>query len=167
MGNTTGVHVDDIIIRQAVEDDVDRIGELWKRLVTHHRLLDEQLPEAAEDGDKLYAHHILNRLEDQLTRVFVAEVDGQVVGYVFGIVVDLVPEMFIAEPGGFLADIYVDEKYRGKGIGRDLVDALTKWFRARGVAYVELYVANKNDDARDFWDKIGAKDLMTRVRFKI
>ena len=167
MENTTGVHVDDVMIRQAVEDDVDRIGELWTRLVTHHRLLDDQLPEAADDGDTLYARHILNRLEDQLTRVFVAEVDGQVVGYVFGIVVDLVPEMFIAEPGGFLADIYVEEKYRGKGIGRDLVNSLAKWFRTRGVAYVELYVANKNDDARGFWDKIGAKDLMTRVRFKI
>ena len=167
MENITGVHVDDIIIRQAVEDDVDRIGELWTQLVTHHRLLDEQLPEAAEDGNTLYARHILNRLEDQYTRVFVAESEGQVVGYVFGIVVDLVPEMFIAEPGGFLADIYVDEKYRGKGIGRDLVDALTKWFRTRGVSYVELYVANKNDGARGFWDKIGAKDLMTRVRFKI
>lgn len=167
MEDTTGVHVDDVIIREAVEDDVDRIGALWKKLVSYHRGLDDQLPEAAEDGDKLYARHLLNRLTDQYTHIVVAESDGEVVGFVFGIIVDLVPEMFIAETGGFLADIFVDEAYRGRGVGRDLVDALSKWFRERGVGYVELYVANKNGDARAFWDKMGARELMTRLRFNI
>jgi len=159
--------VDAIVIRPASEFHVDTIGELWIKLVAYHRGLDDKLPEAAKDGGKLYARRILDRLEDTHAQAFVAEKDGRVIGYVLGVIVDLVPEMFAQETGGFLADIFVEEAERGQGVGRKLVNALTEWFRSRGIAHIELYVASRNESGRVFWQSVGGREIMRRIRIEL
>ena len=161
------IHVDDIVIRSARISDCDVIGDLWEQLVLFHRELDESLPIAVEDGGKLYADRIIDRLNDTQTRVLVADYNGRVVGFVLGVIIDLVPEMFIQQTGGFLADIYVHDDYRRRGIGQKLVNELLEWYRSKGVSYLELYVATKNNNAREFWDAIGGRDIMNRKRIQL
>jgi len=160
-------HVDDIVIRSARISDGDAIGDLWEQLVLFHQQLDESLPMAIEEGGKLYADRIIDRLNDTQTQVLVAEANGQVIGFVLGVIIDLVPEMFVQQIGGFLADIYVHEDYRRRGIGQKLVDELLDWYRSKGVSYLELYVATKNNNAREFWDSIGGRDIMNRKRIQL
>jgi ribosomal protein S18 acetylase RimI-like enzyme len=155
------------MIRLAKQEDADAIARMWEDLVRYHHIMDSDLPDSAPNGGKVYAHRITDRLNDTHTRVLVAEEDGKVVGYVLGVIVDLVPEMFVQEDGGFLADIYVDEAYRGKGIGRALVEALRVWFGECGVRYFEWYVASHNENARAFWRAVGGRDMMIRMRTNI
>lgn len=151
-------------IRLAVETDAEAIARLWEALVKFHQTIDPDLPAAAPGGGMLYAQRLTNRLHDTHTRVLVAEVDGKVVGYVLGVIVDLTPEMFAQENSGFLADIYVDEAYRTQGIGRGLVESLRNWFAERGVKHFEWYVASQNETGRAFWTAIGGRDMMVRMR---
>lgn len=153
-----------VVIRTVTEDDVDIVGDMWEKLVTLHRDLDAALPRSTPDGARLYARRIRDKIGDSSTGTFVAEVDGQIVGYVLGVVVDLAPEMFASETAGFLADIFVEAEYRRAGVGRKLVQALGDWFQSRGVTYLELYVANSNADGRAFWASLGGRDMMRRVR---
>lgn len=153
-----------MIIRPVKEADADRVGELWKALIQHHRMLDEAMPTPAADGAYRYAQRVRNSQHDDQTVVFVAEVDGEIAGYVMGVIVDLLPEMFEEERGGFLADIYVDPAYRQQGLGRGLVKALKNWFRGREVDYFEWYVAAANMDAIAFWRTLGGRDVMLRMR---
>ena len=155
------------MIRRATEADVDAIGALWEKLALYHCALDPDLPQPADNGGALYAQRIRSRLNDSHTRVLVAEVDGQVVGFVLGVLVDYVPEMFRQQMGGFLADIYVDDAHRTRGIGRALVDKLAEWFRAHGIDYYEWYVAANNPTARAFWAAQGGRDLMIRMRKRL
>jgi len=155
------------MIRTAVASDAVVIGKMWEKLVTYHRRIDDDMPQATANGPELYARSLMNRLEDSHTRVLVAEVDGRVVGYVLGVVVDLVPEMFEHEAGGFLADIYVEDAYRGRGIGRALVENLAAWFRTHGVNHFEWHVAASNVEALGFWRALGGRDLMIRMRANI
>lgn len=159
--------MDNVIIRPAIEADAEMIGHLWEDLVAYHRRLDETLPTAVRDGHRVYARRIVDRLYDTHTRVFVAVDGDRVIGYVLGVIVDLVPEMFAPEEGGFLADIFVDETYRGRGVGRKLVNALAEWFRSRGISYLEWYVAARNDAGRLFWESIGGREMMIRMRVEL
>jgi len=156
--------MDDIVIRPAVEGDAQAIGELWEKLVAYHHALDPRLPTASDGGAALYARRVQDRIDDTHTRFIVAERDGVIVGYVLGVIVDMVPEMFRPQVGGFLADIFVEETMRGHGIGRRLVEALTDWFHTRGVQHMEWYVAAHNDAGRKFWDAVGGKDIVIRMR---
>ncbi len=155
------------MIRSARQEDAAAIARLWEHLVAYHQTLDGDLPQAAAEGGKRYAERLINRLDDTHTQVFVAEEGGKVVGYVLGVIADFVPEMFMPTIGGFLADIYVEDSNRRTGIGRALVETLMDWFRSRSVRYVEWYVASNNTAGRAFWQAVGGRDLMIRMRVNL
>ena len=152
------------MIRPATASDAPAISRLWEKLVAYHQTLDPDMPAAAPDGAARYGRSLVDRLDDNHTCVLVAEVDEQVVGYVLGVVVDLMPEMFEYHAGGFLADIFVEEAYRGQGIGRALVRALEDWFRDKELRYFEWHVASSNKSALAFWEAMGGHSFMVRMR---
>ncbi len=152
------------MIRLATVSDVPAISRLWEKLVAYHQALGQDMPAAVPDGAARYGRSLADRLDDNHTRVLVAEVDGQVVGYVLGVVVDLMPEIFEHHAGGFLADIFVEESYRGRGLGRALVRALEDWFRHNGLRYFEWHVASSNKSALAFWEAMGGHSFMVRMR---
>ena len=137
---------------------------MWERLVAYHRELDKDLPPATQDGGRRYAKSLAERVDDTHTCTYVAETDGQLIGYVLGVMVDFPPEMFEQEPSGFLADIYVEEPYRKLGVGRALVNALAEWFAAKGLRYFEWHAAAKNLDGIGFWKALGGREVMLRMR---
>lgn len=156
-----------MLIRPAQKHDAPAIGELWLKLATYHRKLDAAMPHPAADGAKQYARRILQQLDDPYMKVFVAVDDTAedvLVGYVMGLVVDLLPEMFEQERAGFLADIYVEPHVRGQGVGKALVSALRQWFKGRGLGYFEWYVAAANLQAIGFWQAMGGREVMLRMR---
>ena len=107
--------MDDIIIRPAYEADVEAISHLWQELVAFHHTLGDGFPISTTDGYQLYARHIQGRLSDANAHILVAEDtqnDGRIVGYIFGIITDMLPEMFEQKTEAFLADIFVEEQYR-------------------------------------------------------
>ena len=97
----------------------------------------------------------------------VAEVDGQVVGFVLGMVIDLMPDIFDQRPSGFLADIYVEPQVRRQGVGRSLVNALVEWFRQCGIHAFDWHVSSNNSEGIAFWRSIGGRDVMIRMRAEV
>jgi len=154
-----------MIIRPVKREEVDEVGKLWFELVTYHRDLSDMMPIPAEDGAERYAARIRWSVDDNHVQTFVAEDEGKLVGYVFGTVVDLLPETFKDERAGILGDIYVAADKRGTGVGTALVQAMKDWFKLRGVSHYELHVAAMNKQGIRFWEKtMGAKNVMIRMR---
>jgi GNAT superfamily N-acetyltransferase len=156
--------VAEVKIRAAAAADADAVAAMWESLVEYHVALDDGLPPAAPNGARRYARRLLERAADPLTQVLIAEVDGIAAGYVLGVVVDLVPEMFEQEASGFLADIFVVEAFRRAGVGEALVEALGAWFKARGIRYFEWHVAARNAAGLAFWQAMGGREVMIRMR---
>ncbi|MCY3946519.1 MAG: GNAT family N-acetyltransferase [Anaerolineaceae bacterium] len=155
------------MIRPAHAGDAVAIGRLWQQLVSHHQAIDAAMPRATPDGPMRYGRNLSDRLADSHTRVFVAEEEGRVVGYVLGVVVDLMPDMFEQQAGGFLADIFVEASFRRQGHGRALVGALTDWFRQQGLGHYEWHVPTSNSDAVAFWRAMGGTPWQLRMRAEL
>jgi GNAT superfamily N-acetyltransferase len=154
-----------MIIRPAKEADTERIGEMWLDLVNYHRVLDDSMPTPAKDGHHRYAQRIRYSLNDSYQKVLVAEENGELLGYVTGMIIDIVPEMFIEERAGMIGDIYVQPNQRGKGIGKALMQVMKDWFKLRGVSYYEWSVASQNIDGVRFWEEsMKGKSIMLRMR---
>lgn len=156
--------LDEVLIRPATVEDAEAIARMWERLVEYHRNLDHDLPPATADGPRRYARSLAQRVDDTHTCTYVAEGDGQLIGYILGVIVDFPPEMFEQEPSGFLADIYVEDAYRGQGVGSALVNALAEWFEQKGLTYFEWHVAARNTVGLRFWRKMGGREVMVRMR---
>ena len=152
------------MIRLAEALDAERIGELWAEMVAYHAALDPQTFRPAECGAERYARSILDRLADPDARVLVAQMDGAVVGYVNGVIADITTELFMPLRCGLLADIYLQAAYRRRGLGRQLVERLTLWFRSRDVSHFEWQVSAENREALAFWKAIGGETTMLRMR---
>ena len=154
-----------MIIRAVTREDADKVGQLWLELVTFHRQLSDLMPIPADEGVQRYASRIRWSIDDNHVQAFVAEENGELIGYVYGTVVDLLPEMFMDERAGIVGDIYVKAANRGQGVGTALMQAMKDWFKLREVNHYEWYVAAMNESGIRFWEKtMGGKRVMMRMR---
>ncbi len=77
---------------------------------------------------------------------FVAEDNGEIVGVIMS-----------GHDGrrGFIHHTTVKEEYRGRGIGKKLVDSALAALEAEGIHKVALVAFEKNVSGNVFWEKIG------------
>ena len=66
---------------------------------------------------------------------------------------------FLAKPGIYLEDLFVDPSVRGKGIGKALLQAVAKLAVQRGCGRFEWAVLDWNRPAIDFYESLGAKPM--------
>lgn len=63
---------------------------------------------------------------------------------------------FIVKPGLWLDDLYVYEPYRGRGIGKALIEKLCKIADDSGCGRVDWLVSRHNEKGQKFYESIGA-----------
>lgn len=104
--------------------------------------------EAVEEFlDDYYAvEDLRTRYRDAASTTFVAEVDGEVVGYAAGVPTDEAYD---------LGSIYVYPERQGEGIGSRLVDEIEAQAREEDYDTLRLVVMADNDHAREFYEARG------------
>lgn len=66
---------------------------------------------------------------------------------------------FLAKPGLYLEDLFVQPERRGRGIGKALLLHLAKLANTRGYGRMEWSVLDWNQPAIEFYESIGARRL--------
>jgi GNAT superfamily N-acetyltransferase len=83
----------------------------------------------------------------------VAEVDGTIVAFALFFTNF---STFLGRPGLYLEDLYVQPAFRGRGIGKSLLQHLGALAVERGCGRFEWSVLDWNADAIAFYEKMGA-----------
>jgi len=104
------------------------------------------------------ATHFFVELYRDYARLWVAEIEGQVVGYIcFWIIAD----------EAHLANIAVHPSCRGQGVGSELLRVFLRFARRRGARRALLEVRASNRVARRFYEKFGfEKDGVRRSYYQ-
>jgi len=66
---------------------------------------------------------------------------------------------FLAQPGLYLEDLFVQPEFRGRGIGKALLLHLAKIANTRGCGRMEWTVLDWNQPAIGFYEKLGARRM--------
>ncbi|NRA39060.1 MAG: GNAT family N-acetyltransferase [Planctomycetes bacterium] len=68
---------------------------------------------------------------------------------------------------GYLHHMFVDETYRGQGIGKKIFSQVVTRLEKEKIAKAHLMVVNENTNAKFFWEKIGChqRDDITLFSF--
>ena len=74
---------------------------------------------------------------------------------------------FKGRPGIYLEDLFVDPKYRGKGIGKKLLQELARRALESNFARLEWSVLDWNPPAIQFYESIGAKKMEEWFTFRM
>lgn len=67
----------------------------------------------------------------------------------------------------YLKELYVAGPYRRRGVGRLLMDGLHRIAAERGCSRVEWTTEDGNMGARAFYERVGAKPLVSKVFYRI
>jgi GNAT superfamily N-acetyltransferase len=148
---------ENIKIRKAELKDVTTILNLIKELAEYERLLDKVT--ATEDKliDTIFG-------KDKFVEVWLAEINNEPAGQV---IFFRNYSTFLANPGYYIEDIYVRLQFRGKGIGKKLLNKVIELAAEKNYGRVEWCVLNWNEPAIDFYKKIGAVSMDEWMTFRL
>ena len=150
-------------IRRATEADAPALGRLGALLLRAHHAFDPQRFMApGRDPESGYGWFLGSQIGDDDVAVFVAERDGDVIGYVYA---GLEPRSWkeLREACGFIHDVAVREEGRRGGVATALVDAAISWLRSRGAPRVVLWSADQNAPAQRLFDRLGFRRTMVEM----
>src|SRR3712207_4213499 len=155
---TAGVRV-----RNATRGDVAALGRLGALLVrTHHEFDPKRFIAATPRTERGYGSFLGSQLQEPDVAVFVAEEGGAVIGYAYA-GVEASDYMSLRGPAGVLHDVIVDPSYRGRGVGRLLLDATLAFLRSRGAPRVVLSTAARNAAAQRLFASAGFRQTMVEM----
>ncbi len=146
-----------ISIRESSIDDIPLILNFIKELAEYEKLSHE-----VSVTEKILKDSLFGR--NKYAEVFIAEYDGEPAGQVlffhnFS--------TFKGKPGIYIEDLYVRPQYRGKGIGKALLNYINELAINRNCGRVEWVVLNWNKPAINFYEKIGAEPMNDWTTYRI
>lgn len=143
-------------IRRATDRDIPALDTL---LYEVHEIHSDLRPDLFRAGAKKYTDEQLRKLiADDTTPIFVADFAGEVVGYAFCIHKQFVGSNSMTDIKTlYIDDLCVDRAMRGAHIGAQLYEFVLDYARKTGCYNVTLNVWAENQNALQFYQKVGMK----------
>ncbi len=143
-----------VIIRESKESDSLAVYNLLRIIAELHKNgRPEMFPNLVS---KYNAEEVKERLSKEDNGVFVAEICGNTVGYVF---CEVITEGSVQTL--YIDDLCVDPSYRRMGVARMLMDKTKEYAKQKNCAFLMLNVWEFNESAVDFYENYG---FTTRTR---
>jgi len=142
-----------LIVRPAMPDDADRVGQLAHQFADYLRSLGD-MTDFAFDAQAYLRDGFGSR---PLFLGIVVETESQIIGYLLyyaGYDTDRAVKLL------HVADLYVDERFRGRGAGRALMAEAAAIGRREGASGLIWSVFSPNKAAAEFYKRIGATYVM-------
>ena len=138
-------------IRVATAADVEIVLSYIKKLAEYERLLDHVQATEQKLLDTIFC-------DKPCAEVVIAFCDNEPVGFALFF---QTYSTFLAQPGIYLEDLFVDQDQRGKGFGKALLVYLAKLAVDRGCGRLEWSVLDWNKPSIEFYESLGAKNQDT------
>lgn len=152
MQTTSGVEA---AIREMEDRDRDRVIDLiwqlnlFEEAISRDRALDRKAAAAGLARNR-------RRMSEHGGIELVAEVEGQVVGYLLCVIEMAQP--YVRQDlsrQAYVAELVIDERQRGRGLGSRLIDAAESFARAQDAASIFIGVLAGNDPADRLYEHLG------------
>jgi GNAT superfamily N-acetyltransferase len=151
----------DIVIRKAHKDELGTIQDLNYKLFLWDYERDPTL-NINWPYEKAGEEYFKDKISGEKGVCFVATVDNVIVGYLAGYVQENIPAYDTIRRSE-LDNIFVEEAYRGEGIGRQLVQTFLEWSTANGVTRTMVSAYFLNEKAIMFYKKVGFEPLTLKL----
>lgn len=145
-----------VLVRDATAQDEAAWRKLWADYLAFYKVM------LADD----VTDYTWSRILDPASRVAmrVAEVEGQLAGFAIHHFHD---STWVKTPDCYLEDLFLDATFRGKGIGRALMEDLVTICRKNGWARLYWHTDEGNKTARKLYDSFTPSDGHVRYRIKL
>ena len=150
-----------IVIRKAIESDIDILLSFEKGIIATERPYDNSLGE----GD-IHYYDLLALIRSSQAEVLVAVLDDEIVGSGYAKILPAEPYQKFTDYA-HLGFMYVTPAFRGQGINQQILQALMDWARSQHITEVRLEVYDDNLIAKKAYLKAGFKPNLLEMRIEL
>lgn len=153
----------EIKIEEAKRKDINSVIKLSKEMADFHRQIDDYYQSGREIDNKKW---ILKKFGKRNFKILIAKKGNKIIGY--GISEIRKPKSYIVpQKIGDLMNLYVEEVYREKGVGRKIFEQFLQWFKKRNIKNIELSVDARNEKAIKAYKKYGFFEFHKKMRLDL
>jgi len=138
-----------ISVAPATPADVPTILSFIRELAEYEKLLDRVVATEGRLRETLFGPR-------PYAEVLIGRLDGRAVGYALFF---HSYSTFLARPGVYLEDVYVQPAVRGRGVGKALLREVARVARARNCGRIEWSVLDWNKPSIEFYLSLGAQPM--------
>lgn len=150
------------VYRQASGRDAGRLAELRWRFKTEE---ETPPPDASKDEFLVECAEFLSRGIKLNWTYFVAEADGKIVSHAFVQRVAMVPKPGrTVDEWGYVTNCFTLPEFRGRGIGRILMEHLIAWARE---CDLELLIVWPSDESVEYYKRLGFENENDVLQFSL
>jgi ribosomal protein S18 acetylase RimI-like enzyme len=142
--------------------DLDAVARLGAALVRLHHQYDPRRFFTTDDPEGGYKWFLGTQMKNADVVLLVAEVDGEIAGYLYASLEER-DWARLVDAHGAINDVYVDERYRRRGVARTLVSAGVAALEEKGVKRVLLSSAWPNTEAQALFEACGFRRTMVEM----
>jgi GNAT superfamily N-acetyltransferase len=147
-----------MLIRDYVAADESGLHSCLIELQDTERAFHPKAAEGREIAQEYFAE-VFQSCVRQNGKIFVAEIDRQVIGYTVVLARIVAEEIHeISYEYAYISDLLVLSTFRGRGVGRRLLEAAENFARDEGAGIIRIGALAKNKTARQFYGYFGFED---------
>lgn len=143
-------------------EDIDRMQFELQKYFSEIDRTHESLPYKDMDDAHRYMQKMLDDVKNMNGKVFVSEEDGQVVGFIQGVIIEhrkgddeIYDLSHKPSKDGWIGLLFVKPEFRGSGVGRELLDEMKEYFKSEECTSIRLLVLSDNIHAVNVYEKSG------------
>ncbi len=155
-----------IKIRKALISEAKEIANLGIKLNLHHRNIDSKYYALDKNVKPVITKFFKKKIRDRNSILLVATSKNKIIGYALGFVKNY-PPVRKTKKHGYVSDVFVDKNYREKGISREFIEELMRWFKRKKLKYMELNVDSRNKLGLKAWKDVGFREIPKQMIKKI
>ncbi len=151
--------MENLTIRRATSSDIDSIVRLRLLLQQHVEESNPLVWRMTERGKRLLKQEIRKDLSSRNTRVLLAEVGGETIGFAQGEVASR--SDYSPRTVGHISLLYVMKRFRRKGFGRRLLKELCRFYDSNRAEHLTVRCIIGNKEAEAFWTQLGFESIIS------
>lgn len=141
------------IIRKATLADLPVLNVFLQELIKVERPMDASL----EQKKHITYYNISDLITAKNSELYVAVTDNdEIIGSGYGQIRQNKTH-FSHKEHGYVGFMFVKDKYRGRGVSKQILDTIFDWFRLHGIKETRLSVYYNNPSAIKAYEKVGFK----------
>jgi ribosomal protein S18 acetylase RimI-like enzyme len=156
-----------MLIRLANTTDIDKILVLEEQIF---RLHSRARADWVDETKRLFDHDFMKDcIESDNGKIFLAEDESSnIIGYCITYIKEIINHQVFRDMRNLeIEDLCIDEKHRGKGIGKKLFEEAVKHGKENGIKFIELSVWEFNQNAKIFYEHLGMRIKTNRMELNI
>ncbi|MBN2348052.1 MAG: GNAT family N-acetyltransferase [Bacteroidales bacterium] len=154
-----------MIIKKASKDHLDGITEIWIELMNYHNDLNDFFA-IKENGPVIFKNYIESLMDSENHMICIAiDKKNRITGYALAEIAEH-PPVLKNTRHCVLSDIAVSQKFRHKGIGKQIMEYVINWAKKKDTHRIELQVLEHNHSSIEFYRNRGFETFMQTMVLK-